>query len=197
MKPCAITYFAAFNSWSLSMYTIPMNIRVTVTIMQCCHKLLKIVENKWKNHFFKMKVGSYRDDLKHQKGRNKGSLHSKDSQSYRTPSLYLCFIVYKQSLIYQTKILSFIVLSFLVLQAIPYPLSCWRNDFSTCWHYDRYEQSQFVCLYAWRSPKGQWHQVLIEEGLDRRKNPKRNCHQSLWSTSCIQEKQPKVSTITA
>ena len=36
--------------------------------------------------------GGYRDDLKHQKGRNKGSLHSKVAQSYMTPSLYLCFI---------------------------------------------------------------------------------------------------------
>ena len=35
--------------------------------------------------------GGYRDGLKHQKGRNKGSLHSKDAQSYMTPSLYLCF----------------------------------------------------------------------------------------------------------
>ena len=52
--------------------------------------------DKWKNHFFKMK-GGYRDGLKHQKGRNKGSLHSKVAQSYMTPSLYLCFIVYKQS----------------------------------------------------------------------------------------------------
>ena len=34
----------------------------------------------------------YRDGLKHQKGRNKGSLHSKDAQSYMTPSLYLCLI---------------------------------------------------------------------------------------------------------
>ena len=41
----------------------------------------------------------YRDDLKHQKGRNKGSLHSKVAQSYMTPSLYLCFIVFEQSLI--------------------------------------------------------------------------------------------------
>ena len=47
---------------------------------------------KWKNHFFKMK-GGYRDGLKHQKGRNKGSLHSKDAQSYMTPSLYLCLIL--------------------------------------------------------------------------------------------------------
>ena len=31
--------------------------------------------HKWKNHFFKMKRG-YRDGLKHQRGRNKGSLHS-------------------------------------------------------------------------------------------------------------------------
>ena len=46
---------------------------------------------KWKNHFFKMK-GGYRDGLKHQKGRNKGSLHSKVAQSYMTPSLYLCSI---------------------------------------------------------------------------------------------------------
>ena len=53
---------------------------------------------KWKNHFFKMK-GGYRDGLKHQKGRNKGSLHSKVAQSYMTPSLYLCFIVFEQSLI--------------------------------------------------------------------------------------------------
>ena len=53
---------------------------------------------KWKNHFFKMK-GGYRDGLKHQKGRNKGSLHSKVAQSYMTPSLYLCSIfdfAYKQ-----------------------------------------------------------------------------------------------------
>ena len=49
--------------------------------------------DKWKSHFFKMK-GGYRDGLKHQKGRNKGSLHSKVAQSYITPSLYLCFIVY-------------------------------------------------------------------------------------------------------
>ena len=53
---------------------------------------------KWKNHFFKMKRG-YRDGLKHQKGRNKGSLHSKDAQSYMTPSLYICLI-----LINKTKI---------------------------------------------------------------------------------------------
>ena len=45
-----------------------------------------------------MKRG-YRDGLKHQKGRNKGSLHSKVAQSYMTPSLYLCFIVFEQSLI--------------------------------------------------------------------------------------------------
>ena len=41
----------------------------------------------------------YRDGLKHQKGRNKGSLHSKVAQSYMTPSLYLCSIfnfAYKQ-----------------------------------------------------------------------------------------------------
>ena len=63
--------------------------------MQCCHKLLKMVG---KNHFFKMK-GGYRDGLKYQKGRNKGSLHSKVAQSYMTPSLYLCFIVYKGSFI--------------------------------------------------------------------------------------------------
>ena len=44
---------------------------------------------KWKNH---LKRG-YRDGLKHQKGRNKGSLHSKDAQSYMTPSLYLCVIL--------------------------------------------------------------------------------------------------------
>ena len=50
--------------------------------------------HKWKNHFFKMKRG-YRDGLKHQKGRNKGSLHSKDAQSYMTPSLYLCLILIK------------------------------------------------------------------------------------------------------
>ena len=37
--------------------------------------------------------GWYRDGLKHQKGRNKGSLHSKDAPSYMTPSLYLCLIV--------------------------------------------------------------------------------------------------------
>ena len=43
---------------------------------------------KWKNHFFKMKG----DGLKHQNGRNKGSLHSKVAQSYLTPSLYLCSI---------------------------------------------------------------------------------------------------------
>ena len=43
---------------------------------------------KWKNHFFKMK-GGYRDGLKHQKGRNKGSLHRKVAQSYMTPSLYI------------------------------------------------------------------------------------------------------------
>ena len=47
---------------------------------------------KWKNLFFKMK-GGYRDGLKHQKGRNKGLLHSKDAQSYMTPSLYLCLIL--------------------------------------------------------------------------------------------------------
>ena len=46
---------------------------------------------KWKNHFFKMK-GGFRDGLKHQKGRNKGSLHSTVAQSYMTPSLYLCSI---------------------------------------------------------------------------------------------------------
>ena len=34
-----------------------------------------------------MKVG-YRDDLKHKKGRNKGSLHSKFAQSYMTPSQF-------------------------------------------------------------------------------------------------------------
>ena len=41
----------------------------------------------------------YRDGLKHQKGRNKGSLYSKVAQSYMTPSLYLCSIfnfAYKQ-----------------------------------------------------------------------------------------------------
>ena len=59
---------------------------------------LKGYSYKWKNHFFKMK-GGYRDGLKHQKGRNKGSLHSKVAQSYMTPSLYLCFIVFEQSLI--------------------------------------------------------------------------------------------------
>ena len=53
--------------------------------------------NKWKNHLFKMK--GYRDGLKHQKGRNKGSLRGKDAQGYMTQSLYLCFVVYKQSLI--------------------------------------------------------------------------------------------------
>ena len=41
--------------------------------------------------------GGYRDGLKHQKGRNKGLLHSKDAQSYMTPSLYLCVIVHNQS----------------------------------------------------------------------------------------------------
>ena len=49
-------------------------------------------QHGWKNHFFKMK-GGYRDGLKHQKGRNKGSLHSKVAQSYMTPSLYLCSIL--------------------------------------------------------------------------------------------------------
>ena len=69
----------------------------------------------------------YRDGLKHQKGRNKGSLHSKVAQSYMTPS-----IVYKQSLILNKDIgmvsCSFVQLccvmtlvsSFLVLQAIPF-----------------------------------------------------------------------------
>ena len=41
----------------------------------------------------------YRDGLKHQNGTKTGSLHSKDAQSHMTPSLYQCFIVYKQSLI--------------------------------------------------------------------------------------------------
>ena len=66
------------------------------------HRIMKplgaVIDYKWKNHFFKMK-GGYRDGLKHQKGRNKGSLHSKDAQSYMTPSLYLCSIFnfdYKQ-----------------------------------------------------------------------------------------------------
>ena len=39
--------------------------------------------------------GGYRDGLKHQKGRNKGSLHSKVAQSYMTPSLYPPFILKK------------------------------------------------------------------------------------------------------
>ena len=42
---------------------------------------------------FLQNEGGYRDGLKHQKGRNKGSLHSKDAQSYMTPSLYLCLIL--------------------------------------------------------------------------------------------------------
>ena len=41
---------------------------------------------------FLQNEGGYRGDLWHQKGRNKGSLHSKDAQSYMTASLYLCFI---------------------------------------------------------------------------------------------------------
>ncbi|CAI8052914.1 hypothetical protein GBAR_LOCUS28945 [Geodia barretti] len=69
-----------------------MNIRVTVTINAVLPEAVKSSGNKWKNHFFKMK-GGYRDGLKHQKGRNKGSLHSKDAQSYMTPSLYLCLIL--------------------------------------------------------------------------------------------------------
>ena len=44
--------------------------------------------------FLQNERGIYRDGLKHQKGRNKGSLNSKVAQSYMTPSLYLCFIVY-------------------------------------------------------------------------------------------------------
>ena len=31
----------------------------------------------------------HREGLKHKKGRNKGSLHSKGTQNYMTPSLYL------------------------------------------------------------------------------------------------------------
>ena len=57
--------------------------------------LAQLKKNKWKNHF----KGGYRDGFKHQKGRNKGSLHSKVTQSYMTPSLYLCSILnfaYKQ-----------------------------------------------------------------------------------------------------
>ena len=50
------------------------------------------INNKWNNHFFKMKEG-YRDGLKHQKGINKGSLHSKVAQSYMTPSLIYSFTI--------------------------------------------------------------------------------------------------------
>ena len=38
---------------------------------------------------FLQNEGGYRDGLKHQKGRNKGSLHSKDTQSYMTPSIII------------------------------------------------------------------------------------------------------------
>ena len=44
---------------------------------------------------FLQNEAGYRDGLKHQNGRNKGSLHSKDGQSYMTPSLYLCFFLAK------------------------------------------------------------------------------------------------------
>ena len=63
-----------------------------ILTVQLCMLLVQVEKS------FKMKRG-YRDGLKHQKGRNNGSLHSKDAQSYMTPSLYLCFIVHKQSLI--------------------------------------------------------------------------------------------------
>ena len=36
--------------------------------------------------------GGHRDGLKHQKGGNKVSFHSKDTQNYMTPSLYLYLI---------------------------------------------------------------------------------------------------------
>ena len=108
---------------------------------------------KWKNHFFKMK-GGYRDGLKHQKGRNKESLNSKVAQSHMTPSLYLCFIVYKQSLI-SNKDIGMVSCGFVPLCCImtpcfflfgasshPYiPLSFWRNEFSTCFHYFCYSHS--------------------------------------------------------
>ena len=75
--------------------------RIKRSALEAAHAHLHDVRTyiyKWQNHFFKMK-GGYRDGLKHQKGRNKGSLHSKVAQSYMTPSLYLCFIVFEQSLI--------------------------------------------------------------------------------------------------
>ena len=46
---------------------------------------------------FLQNEGGYRDGLKYQKGRNKGSLHSKDAPSYMTPSLYLCVIQVEKS----------------------------------------------------------------------------------------------------
>ena len=42
---------------------------------------------------FLQNEGGYRDGLKHQKGKNKGSLHSSDTQINMTLSLYLCMIV--------------------------------------------------------------------------------------------------------
>ena len=50
------------------------------------------------NHFFKMKgIWGW---LEAPKRKKQGSLHSKDAQSHMTPSLYLCFIVHRQSLIW-------------------------------------------------------------------------------------------------
>ena len=64
--------------------------------------------------------GGYRDGLKHQKGRNKGSLHSKVAQSYMTPSLYLCFIFYKQSWI-SNKDIGMVSCSFVQLCCVTTP----------------------------------------------------------------------------
>jgi hypothetical protein len=79
-----------------------------IGVLECAHLVVRMARffdiyiYKWKNHFFKMK-GGYRDGLKHQKGRNKGSSHSKVAQSHMTPSLYLCFIVYYMQVIRITR----------------------------------------------------------------------------------------------
>ena len=52
------------------------------------HPCTKNSEDKWKNHFFKMK-GGCRDLLELQKGKNKEWLLSRATQNHMTPSLYL------------------------------------------------------------------------------------------------------------
>ena len=119
-------------------YIIILRIQFTIYLIHWWSYLLCVYIYKWKNHFFKMKRG-YRDGVKHQKGRNKGSLHSKDAQSYMTPSLYLCLILIKQDI--GMVSCSFVHLCCVMTPCFflfgasrhPYiPFSFWRNDFSTC-----------------------------------------------------------------